>query len=464
MDRRFSTRLPAPPAVRSFYLDLYRRHSRLFAIEVATPYAYPRLDLALWDLLLSDLMPTRPVWGLAVDDMHLDTTDFRCGWLVLLPSAFSEPAARQALQSGAYYFSTTLGFAQPDPSLAPRIDEILHDPIAGRLRIRASIQGQPMPESAYQWLSAGTPVHVGSTLDYRQLQGVVPYVRAEISGSKGRTYTNPFGLQSQLAVVGLAPRDKTYDGTAFAQVDGTPALAGALPSHDVFLQGTPSFEFEDANAGENVPIATTGLALGGADAPKYFLAPPGLFASIRKADQTLAFDRPANRHVSEPVLLDAVASSDLPVDYAVEKGPARLNPDLQSLAIDGPGRITVAARQPGNQNWNPAPRMAHQFRAMATPAWLGSADWDARPDQRVFRATLEALPGYANAPFEVYGSTHYDPDLPGFHFEPLQEGLDFRMENNQIVVVPSPSHPIRYLKIVFRHGQHAPRFSPGVSP
>ena len=61
------------PRVKEWYCELYRDHSAqsLVGIELA-----PSVEdaTAIWDQLLADLMPNRPIWGFATSDMHSPTS------------------------------------------------------------------------------------------------------------------------------------------------------------------------------------------------------------------------------------------------------------------------------------------------------------------------------------------------------------------------------------------------------
>ena len=181
-----------------WYLDVFRRHRELVGIEVLNrtrpDREYP-LDRELWDRLLATLMPHRPVWGVAVDDMH-GMQHMGGDWVVLLAPQAGERMARRSLSTGRYYFAST---RLHDPSVAsvegtPRIERIVHDEPTGRIVVTATVTGEPVPDSACVWISDGRIVHTGLALPYRTVAGIGTYVRAEITGAGGTAFTNPFGL------------------------------------------------------------------------------------------------------------------------------------------------------------------------------------------------------------------------------------------------------------------------------
>ena len=180
-----------------WYLDLYQRHQHLVAIEVLNGTRPDReipLDRQLWDCLLTALMPHRPVWGAAVDDMH-SMQHLGRDWVVLLAGRLNEGTVRTALETGRYYFaSTRVHGLSADVDRTPRIERITHDEAAGRIAITATAAGSPVPDDACVWIADGRVVHTGLTLAYRSVPGIGGYARAEITGDGGTTLTNPFGF------------------------------------------------------------------------------------------------------------------------------------------------------------------------------------------------------------------------------------------------------------------------------
>lgn len=73
---------------------------------------------------------------------------------------------------------------------------------------------------------------------------------------------------------------------------------------------------------------------------------------VAKATQTITFGSVGNRFVGQPISLSAVASSGLPVTYALVSGPATLNGDTLTLVSDG--TVVVRASQAGDANYQSA--------------------------------------------------------------------------------------------------------------
>jgi hypothetical protein len=236
---------PYPTSVPSEVIDtfagVFQRHARLVGMEVPngtmTAKEYP-LDRELWDALLARLMPGRPVWGVASDDMH-SLTHLGRDWVVFLTANLTEEAVRGALDAGAYTFSTRRVRPAGGSDLVspPRVERIEHDAVAGRIALTATEDGAALPESAYAWISMGKTVHVGSVFDYRSSGATGTYVRAEVTGMGGTTFTNPFGL-SDVAASADSDHDGLPDWWECVYYGGaTDAVANAVSPSGLTVEG-----------------------------------------------------------------------------------------------------------------------------------------------------------------------------------------------------------------------------------
>ena len=439
---------PIPPVVLQYYTNLYSRHRRLFGIEVVTPSSDFSLDRKLWDLLLDRMMPQRPVWGLAVDDMHT-LVQFGVGWVVMLSPQLSEAAAKTALQNGAFYFSTTTRGSGniPDITQVPAINRISHDPENGLIQIEASTLGTPLPESAYAWISGGQTVHIGSTLNYRQVSGIGNYVRAEIQGTGGKTFTNPFGFLKRLSLVGITGNDKIYDGNTAATVTGHAQLEGEIGTDHVTLEGHPIFSFVDSNVGNDIEIQTQGYTLGGEDAFRYFLAPLTLRANILKADQFIHFPPIREQSLGDTLQLTATASSGLDVLYSVESDGAIFDVTQTALSFTKTGRINVTAFQDGDSNWNPAPCVTHSFIVRQVPLNLNPQTWEKESRDGHFHMSIPPPPDEDPVDIFVLGASAYDMSVSNFNFHPLQKDVDYTVSGQTVTIIPDPQSPYQFYRI-----------------
>lgn len=162
-----------------WYAWFYQKYDHLIGMEVVNQRdKYPG-DRALWDRVLTLLMPKRAVWGFANDDMHL-RRHFGAAWNVFPLSELNEAQVRLAMENGIFYFC--------HGELPPRIHAIEADNSKGYIKIDACEGAEIV------WISAGRKVHAGKAVPFREKQNVTRYLRAEIRGENGITYTNPFAV------------------------------------------------------------------------------------------------------------------------------------------------------------------------------------------------------------------------------------------------------------------------------
>jgi hypothetical protein len=177
------------------YIRLFRENDHLFGVEVINQGMRYKHDIELWDKMLAVVMPDRPIWGYANDDMHAIGALGRDSSMFLL-DALDEKQLREAMLKGRSYIRSVSTHEQSERDMAetPIIKAIAHDAAAGTIAITAFSGGKPLPEDRIRWISNGETVHTGATLDYKNTSGLGNYVRAEIRGNGGTAFTNPFGL------------------------------------------------------------------------------------------------------------------------------------------------------------------------------------------------------------------------------------------------------------------------------
>ncbi len=183
-----------------WYIDYFTRYDASFLVgmEVYSRNDYYQYDRALWDRLLSELMPERPIWGFGNDDYHRDSMNHGINLsftyhLMEDPSSLEE--FRQTLISGAFFTSHT---AQVDQS-APSIERIIINTDERYIEI---ISDEAV---AIKWFSGvdehrmSVEVHEGNRFYYGRFEG--NYVRAEVwkdmDFSISVTLTQPFGFTQE---------------------------------------------------------------------------------------------------------------------------------------------------------------------------------------------------------------------------------------------------------------------------
>lgn len=187
-----------PDEVFARYVGIYRDHPHIIGIEVLNgtrPLSEYVTDRELWDRLLTELMPGRPVWGFATDDMHAMTQLGR-DWVEVLTDRLDEASVRAAMESGAFLFASTRPVeGEGAVEATPVIRELSHCVDSGTLAARATEGDAALGDDAYRWIADGEVVHTGPVLDYRTTAGIGNHVRLEVTGRGGMAYSNPFGFR-----------------------------------------------------------------------------------------------------------------------------------------------------------------------------------------------------------------------------------------------------------------------------
>ena len=144
--------------------------------------------------------------------------------------------------------------------------------------------------------------------------GVMPPI-GHIYGTDAAYDSPTFDIVTELlTVTGITATNKMYDATTAATINvGAANLVGVSSGDNVTLDTTlATGVFQDKNAGSNKTVTVTGLALAGADAWKYELAPVTATANISRVPITVTAD-PQTKVVGQPdpVLTYQVTSGTL---------------------------------------------------------------------------------------------------------------------------------------------------------
>uniref|UniRef100_UPI003561DA08 MBG domain-containing protein n=1 Tax=Pontiella sp. TaxID=2837462 RepID=UPI003561DA08 len=108
--------------------------------------------------------------------------------------------------------------------------------------------------------------------------------------------------------------------------------------------------------------------------------------------QTISFTNPGDQDSSDTVLLNASASSGLPVSFSVQSGPGVIS-SATNLTFSGSGTVVIVASQSGNSSWLPAPSVTHSFLVTGkTAATVTLDDLNPTYDGTAQSATATTVP------------------------------------------------------------------------
>jgi predicted metal-dependent phosphoesterase TrpH len=204
-----------------WFAKLYREHSgeSFVGIEIASDEpAAADSYVVLWDQLLGELMPSRPIWGFGTSDTHI-LARTRFAFTVFLLHDVTTDSVKDAMRRGQFYsvvqpkmlnLSRDRGIAfagrEAYDGKYPDLRSIVVDRDARRITIdaagydeivwisrRSSSDSNPWPH--------GEVIQRGSVFDFSQLDSTWSYVRAEVirhtDEGPVRLMLNPFALTSR---------------------------------------------------------------------------------------------------------------------------------------------------------------------------------------------------------------------------------------------------------------------------
>jgi hypothetical protein len=205
------------------FVKLYRDHSAesFVGLEIsADAPAVADSYVALWDQLLGEFMPSRPIWGFGTSDMHM-LVRTRFAFTVFLLDELTTEGVKEAMRRGQFYSVVQPRFLNlsrdrglPFPGRAgydgtyPQLRSIVVDRRAQKISIEAAnydeivwisrpSSSERNADAAAPW-PAGEVVQRGSAFDFSNRDSTLPYVRAELirhtDDGAIRVLINPFAL------------------------------------------------------------------------------------------------------------------------------------------------------------------------------------------------------------------------------------------------------------------------------
>ena len=180
------------------YVNLFRAYpDRLVGMEIVNKVSDgdSYSDRILWDSILAETLPALNVWGYSNDDAH-STSALGYDYNMLLMPELSEKSVHNTMKSGAWY-STALvakrelgaNFRGDRTKPAPSISKITVDQQADSITIEGANY------TSIEWIADGKVIATGNKLELDKVgKDVDNYVRAQLKGSNGISFTNAFGI------------------------------------------------------------------------------------------------------------------------------------------------------------------------------------------------------------------------------------------------------------------------------
>lgn len=182
------------PAVVAKYVNLFMKYPSCVGMEIINKKDGDSIsDRILWDNILMQTMPNRPVWGFSNDDTHsIAATGFSYN-IMLMPKNTPENV-RYSMENGTFYAvalvsKRELGIDFVASGPAPKITNIIIDQNENAI----TISGENY--DTVEWIADDEIIATGSSIDLNHYEDKVNnYVRAQLKGAGGISFTQPFGV------------------------------------------------------------------------------------------------------------------------------------------------------------------------------------------------------------------------------------------------------------------------------
>ena len=176
------------------YVNLFMKYSSCVGMEIINKKDNESAsDRILWDnILQKTISRNRFVWGFSNDDTHR-VGDTGYSYNVFIMSSNTTDNFKKAMIAGNFYAvakvsKRELGDINTDGISPPVIKEITVNNSDFSITITADNY------SRIDWISNGKFVIAGETIKIKEHENIGSYVRANIIGSGGIAFTQPFGL------------------------------------------------------------------------------------------------------------------------------------------------------------------------------------------------------------------------------------------------------------------------------
>ncbi len=201
------------------YTRLFLEYPSCLGIEALNArYGNRESFRQMWDHILMNTMPNRPVWGFSSDDSHsVYQTGFNSN-IMLMPEN-TEENIRHSMENGTFYSVTsltnTMTFVDSkSQSSFPIINNIIVNQDENSITISAQNY------ETIEWIADCRVISTGDSIDLNYYEDCVDnYIRAQLKGPEGLSLTQPFGIiEKPRPLIGDIDNNGKVDSIDFAQL------------------------------------------------------------------------------------------------------------------------------------------------------------------------------------------------------------------------------------------------------
>ena len=201
------------------YTRLFHEYPSCVGIEALNArYGNRESFRQMWDHILMNTMPNRPVWGFSSDDSHAVTeTGFNFN-IMLMPENNVENI-RHSMEKGTFYAVTSLANIMAfSDSKSQSSFPIINNIIVNQDENSITISAQNY--ETIEWIADCRVIAIGDSIDLNYYEDCVDnYIRAQLKGPKGLSLTQPFGIiKKNQPLIGDIDNNGKIDSIDFAQL------------------------------------------------------------------------------------------------------------------------------------------------------------------------------------------------------------------------------------------------------
>ncbi len=204
------------PSTVTYYTDLFLAYPSCVGMEIINKKDGDSFsDRILWDNILKQSMPARPVWGFSNDDAHSTGAVGYSYNMMLLPENTLENV-RFSMENGTFYAvakvsKRELGTNFVSSGETPVITNVVVNEADDTITITGDYY------NTIEWVANGRIIATGATLDLNDHEAEISsYVRAQLKGTGGISFSQPFGVNGLEKMIELASVNMTASATTIS--------------------------------------------------------------------------------------------------------------------------------------------------------------------------------------------------------------------------------------------------------
>ncbi|TYQ16903.1 UNVERIFIED_CONTAM: putative metal-dependent phosphoesterase TrpH [Acetivibrio alkalicellulosi] len=183
------------------YIDLFLKYPSCVGIEILNwKHGNKNNFINNWDNILSNTMPHRPVWGFSNDDSH-SLDEVGVNFNIMLMPKNTEKNIRFSMENGTFYAVTL--YVKYGHKTTPHSKNSY--PVIKNISVNDDMNTIIITAENYdtiEWISNNKVIESGHRINLNNYENEIGnYIRAQIKGPEGLSYTQPFGIIKKSNIV-----------------------------------------------------------------------------------------------------------------------------------------------------------------------------------------------------------------------------------------------------------------------